>query len=84
MNVPIVCGGVRVDPGDIIVADDDGVICIPPAEAPAVIAKARARAEREAKIRAAIEGGQVLFELLKLQDALEAAGVEEIDSAWND
>ena len=84
VNVPVVCGGVRVDPGDIIVADDDGVICIPPADAPAVFAKARARAEREVKVRAAIEGGQRLFDLLNLQATRDAAGVEEVDGAWND
>ena len=82
--MPIVCGGVRVDPGDIIVADDDGVICIPPAQIKPVLEKARARAEREVKIRAAIEAGEVLFDILKLQAALDDAGVEEIDGVWSD
>ena len=84
VNVPVVCGGVRVDPGDIIVADDDGVICIPPAQIKPVLEKARARAEREVRIRAAIEAGEVLFDILKLQAALDDAGVEEIDGVWSD
>ncbi len=82
VNVPIVCGGVRVEPGDIIVADDDGVICIPPALAHSVIAKAKARAEREVQIRAAVGGGKVLFDILNLQAALDNAGVEEVEGTW--
>ena len=84
VNVPIVVGGVRIEPGDIIVADDDGVICIPPLLMPAVLEKAKARAAREVKIRAAISEGKTLFDLLGLQATLEAAGVEEIDGTCND
>ena len=82
INVPIVCAGVRVNPGDIIVADDDGVICLPPAQVMATIEKARARAAREVTIRAAIDAGTVLFDILNLQAQLEFAGVEEIDGTW--
>lgn len=84
VNVPIVCAGVRVEPGDVIVADDDGVICIPPAELPAILERARARGEREAKIRAAIADGKTLFDLIGLQPAVDAAGIEEIDGTWRD
>ena len=84
INIPIVCGGVRVNPGDIIVADDDGVLCATPSLLPAALEKAKARAEREVKIRAAIAGGRVLFDLLNLEAAMAGAGVEEIDGAWND
>jgi len=84
VNVPIVIGGVHVEPGDIIVADDDGVICIPPSLMPAVLEKAAARAAREVKIRAAIDAGKVLFDLMGLQATLDAAGAQEIDSAWKD
>jgi 4-hydroxy-4-methyl-2-oxoglutarate aldolase len=80
VNIPIVCAGVRVDPG---VADDDGAICLPPALALATFARARLRAEREVKIRAAIDEGKVLFDILKLQEALAASGVEEIEGTWN-
>ncbi len=75
-------GGVHIEPGDIIVADDDGVICIPPAAMPAAIERAKARAAREVKIRAAIDEGRVLFDMLGLQATLDAAGVEEIDATW--
>ncbi len=83
VNVPVVVGGVRIEPGDIVVADDDGVISIPPKLMPAVLEKAQARADREVRIRAAIDEGKVLFDMLGLQAELDAAGVEEIDAAWN-
>ena len=82
VNVPIVCAGVRVEPGDIIVADDDGVICIPPALVRPIVERARLRAAGEARIRTAIDEGKVLFDVLNLQAALEASGVEEIDGTW--
>ena len=84
VNVPITCSGVAVQPGDVIVADDDGVICIPPALLPSVLARAKARVERETAVRAALGQGQSLFELAGLQAACDAAGVEEIDAVWNE
>ena len=84
INVPVVCGGVLVNPGDVIVADDDGVICIPPKLLAGVLEKAKARAAREVKIRAAIAEGKVLFDILKLQDEMDKAGVDVIDAAWSD
>lgn len=82
VNVPIVCGGVTIEPGDLIVADGDGVICIPLRSAETVITNAQARAAREERIRAAIEEGRSLFDLIGLQAALDAAEVTEVDGAW--
>lgn len=82
VNIPIICGGVRVEPGDVIVADEDGVICLTPSDLPAILERAQVRAERETKVRAAIAGGQTLFDLLGLQAAVDAAGIEEIDGTW--
>lgn len=83
VNVPIVCGGVYVEPGDVIVADGDGVISIPLARLAATIEAARERAAREAKIRAAIDAGESLFELMRLGEQIAAAGIEERDEAWS-
>lgn len=58
VNAPIVCCGVRVAPGDLIVADGDGVIAIPKREAAAVVARALERAGRERAHRADIEAGK--------------------------
>lgn len=82
VNMPVVCGGVLVHPGDVIIADDDGVICIPPVLLPGVLEKAAARKAREMKARAAIGEGKVLFDLAGMQAAVDASGVEEIDGVW--
>ncbi|MDL9948146.1 RraA family protein [Gordonia sp. ABSL11-1] len=83
VNLPIVCGGVYIEPGDIIVADGDGVLRIPLAAAAATLDGAQRRAERENRIREAIAGGASLFELSGLSQALSAADIVEIDSTWN-
>lgn len=58
INVPIVCGGHAVSPGDIVVGDADGVCVIPPAEADAVLVGARAILHAEAEVRVRIAEGQ--------------------------
>ncbi|GAA3573652.1 4-carboxy-4-hydroxy-2-oxoadipate aldolase/oxaloacetate decarboxylase [Amycolatopsis ultiminotia] len=84
VNVPVVCGGVLVEPGDVIVADGDGVISLPLDILPEVVRAARARVEREHGIRAAIDRGEQLFDILRLGEALAAAGVEQHDRVWKD
>jgi 4-hydroxy-4-methyl-2-oxoglutarate aldolase len=84
VNVPIVCGGVLVEPGDVIVADGDGVISIPLDVLPEVVLGARDRVERERGIRAAIARGEHLMDILGLDAALSNAGVEEHDRTWKD
>lgn len=84
VNVPLVCGGVYVEPGDIIVADGDGAIAIPLASAEKVLAGAQARAEREVGIRAAIADGTRLYDLLGLEQQLDKDEYVEIDGTWQD
>jgi regulator of RNase E activity RraA len=60
VNVPIACGGVTVIPGDIIVADDDGVVVLPVAMAPAVIEEARKHHEWEEFSRLKLSAGEPL------------------------
>ncbi len=59
INVPVVVGGMVVQPGDIVVGDEDGVLAIAPAEAEAVLAAARKQGEREANSLRAIAEGQL-------------------------
>jgi 4-hydroxy-4-methyl-2-oxoglutarate aldolase len=82
VNVPIVCGGVLIEPGDVIVADGDGVVRIPFADAPRVLSVAQARGRREDEIRAAIAAGANMFEVVGLLAALGASDMIEIDGIW--
>jgi regulator of RNase E activity RraA len=49
INVTVVCGGVTVAPGDIVVADEEGIVVLPAAQAPKILADAEARAAKDAK-----------------------------------
>ena len=84
VNVPIVCDGVIVNPGDIVVADGDGVLVIPRQDLRRAVEGARARAAKEAEMRRHLSAGVSPFELLKMQGALDAAGVEVRDSTWDE
>jgi 3-hexulose-6-phosphate synthase/6-phospho-3-hexuloisomerase len=64
VNVPISCGGTLVDPGDIVLADEIGVVAVPRAEAPDVLARAQAQAELEEATRRLIAEGKTVDELL--------------------
>lgn len=59
-NVPITCGGVTVQPGDIVFGDLDGVVIIPRQEAGRVVARARERVEREGRMRQALRRGTLM------------------------
>jgi len=60
INVPVVCGGVSVQPGDILVADADGVVVVPQQQAEPVLERVAAVHAKEAAIRAEIEAGAVI------------------------
>jgi 4-hydroxy-4-methyl-2-oxoglutarate aldolase len=82
VNVPVVVDGVLVEPGDVIVADGDGVLVIPRDRLKATVEGARARAEKEVGIRKRIKAGESLFEILKMQDAVTGAGIPEKNVTW--
>ena len=84
VNIPVVCDGVRVEPGDIIAADDDGVLVIPVSLAAETIERARRRNESEREIRRQIKEGKSLFEILSMQKYFDAAKIETIDGLWSD
>jgi 4-hydroxy-4-methyl-2-oxoglutarate aldolase len=73
---------VLIEPGDVIVADGDGVLRIPLADASRVLQVAQARARREDEIRAAIAAAANMFEVVGLQTALDASDMTEIDGTW--
>lgn len=75
VNVPVVLGRVPVGPGDAVVADDDGVVVVPRAEAAAVLAAADARVAREAASRAAYRQGELSLDRNRLRGLLADLGV---------
>jgi 4-hydroxy-4-methyl-2-oxoglutarate aldolase len=84
VNVPIVVDGVLVEPGDVIVADGDGVLVIPRGSLRQAVEGARERAAKEVGIRARIEAGEKLFDILGMEAMLRASGTEEHDGTWLD
>jgi 4-hydroxy-4-methyl-2-oxoglutarate aldolase len=75
VNVPITVGGQLIRPGDAIIADDDGVVRVPRAEAAAVLDAARARVAREEAARAAFQAGELGLDRYGLRDTLHRLGV---------
>ena len=76
VNVPVVLGRQVVDPGDVVCADDDGVVVVPRAEAAAAVARGRDRVRREDATRARLAAGELGLDIYGLRARLEELGVE--------
>lgn len=84
VNIPVVVDGVTVHPGDIVVADADGVLVIPPVHLRHALDGARRRQDKEADMKRRIVAGEHLHDLLDLGKAIAASGVEVRDTSWAD
>ena len=65
INHPIICNGVTISPGDILVGDTDGVVCIPQAESKTILAKALKKLEKENILKQKLNQGYFILDLLK-------------------
>jgi len=78
VNVPIVCGGVHVEPGDIVVADDDGVCIVKRENAREIAEAAKRRLDAEAEKRRRLEAGELSLDLYGFREQLENKGLKYV------
>ena len=80
VNVPLVCAGQLVYPGDIVVADDDGVVIVPRADAAAVAQAAEQRVANEESKRVRLAAGELGLDIYQMRAQLAEKGLRYVDS----
>jgi 4-hydroxy-4-methyl-2-oxoglutarate aldolase len=80
VNVPVTCAGARVNPGDVIVGDDDGVVVVPAAQALEIAQASQAREDKEAATRKRLAAGELGLDIYDMRGKLAAAGLRYYDT----
>ncbi|MDT7627816.1 MAG: 4-hydroxy-4-methyl-2-oxoglutarate aldolase [Pseudonocardiales bacterium] len=80
VQTPVVCGGGLIRPGDVILADDDGVVVVSRTEAKAVLDSSRAREAKEAATRERLAAGELGLDIYGMREALAAKGLRYVDA----
>jgi 4-hydroxy-4-methyl-2-oxoglutarate aldolase len=78
VNVPIVCGGQAIHPGDVIVADDDGVVVVKREEAADVVKGSEQRVAKEDAVRKRLQAGELGLDIYGMRDKLKALGLKYV------
>lgn len=81
VNMPVVCAGALVHPGDVIVADDDGVVVVRRQDAASILAKSQAREDKEAQVRARLKAGELGLDIYGMRERLARKGLVYLDKA---
>jgi 4-hydroxy-4-methyl-2-oxoglutarate aldolase len=84
VNVPVVCAGQPIAPGDVVVGDDDGVVVVPRRRAAAVLEACAAREEQEARSRARYAAGELSLDVHGMRDRLARKGLAYVDEPPGD
>jgi 4-hydroxy-4-methyl-2-oxoglutarate aldolase len=79
VNLPLVCAGQLVRPGDVVVADDDGAVVVPRREAETVLTASKAREDKEAAARARYQAGELSLDASNMRERLAAKGLTYVD-----
>jgi 4-hydroxy-4-methyl-2-oxoglutarate aldolase len=79
VNLPLVCGGQLINPGDVIVADDDGVAVVGRDQAASVLQACEARTEREEALRKRYASGELSLDVSKMRERLVQRGLRYVD-----
>ena len=84
VNVPVVCAGANVRPGDVIVADDDGVVVVPRLDCAKVAKAGEEREKKEAGTRARLQKGELGLDIYDMRKALAEKGLKYVDGPLDD